>query len=110
MNSGHQFRDGEGLENDVIRPGIQARDALLNSGRSGKKNKRDVGPALLKSGDEFQTGNSGEAQVKENQIEQGTFRKMSESVSRRNQLHDKVILLEDVLEKLSQRRISLCYK
>jgi hypothetical protein len=25
-------------------------------------------------------------------------------------LHDKVILLEDVLEKLSQRRISLCYK
>ena len=35
---------------------------------------------------------------------------MSESVCRRDQLHYKVILLEDVLEKLSQRRISLCYK
>ena len=110
VDPGDQFRDGEGLENDVIRAGIQACDALLDSGRSGKKNERDVGPALLKSGDELQPGNSRKAQIKENQIEQGIFGKMSESVSRRNQLHDKVILLEHVLEKLSQRRISLCYE
>jgi hypothetical protein len=110
VDPGDQFRDGEGLENDVIGPGIQSCDALFDGGRSGQKNERDVGPALLKSGDELQSGNSGKAQIKENQIEDGILRKVSESVSRRNQLYGKVILLENVLEKLSQSRISLGYK
>jgi hypothetical protein len=110
VDPGNQFRDREGLEDDVIRASIQPGDALLDGGRSGEKNERDVGPALLKRGDELQSRDPRKTQVKENQIEQGIVGKLGEGISRGNQLNGKVILLENVLEKLSQRRISLGYK
>jgi hypothetical protein len=110
MDSGDQFRHREGLENDVVGASIQARDALLDGGGGRKKNEGDVRPALLKSGNELQPRHSRKAQIKENQVEHGIFGKVSESGPRRNHLHGKLILLEHVLEKLSQRRISLGYK
>jgi hypothetical protein len=81
VDSSDQFRDGEGLENNVVPSGIQARDTLLDSGRTGKQNDGNLRPTLLKRGDKIQTRNSGQVQIEENQVEYGVFRKMSEIVS-----------------------------